>query len=108
MPKSKLTEQFEDTKFSYALVSGETVVEVSGAVKLHNVLINQATSGERFTIFDSAVSGRYLSAGVSVIGMPYCGSEMESPKQLDYDIGLNSGLVIVASGASWVLTATYK
>lgn len=108
MGKPQIAEQLEKMTYEYAIVSGEVVVEVSGAVKLHNVLIKQATSGERFTIFDSAISGRYLSAGVSVIGMPYCGSAMETPKELDFDVGLNSGLVIVASGANWVVTCTYK
>jgi len=44
---------------------------------------------------------------VSVVGMPYCGSAVDSPRQLNFDVGLNSGLVIVASG-NWIITATYK
>jgi len=106
--KSQVSEQFENVRYNYRLLSGQAVLEISGAVKLKSVLISRATSGEKFTIFDSAISGRFLSAGVSVIGMPYCGSEMESPKQLDFDVGLNSGLVIVSSGANWVITTTYK
>jgi len=108
LARGQLSEEMGNIEYNYALVSGEVVVEISGVVKLHSVVISQATSGESFTIYDAAISGRFLSADASVIGLPYCGSEMETPNQLDFDVGLNSGLVIVASGANWVLTATYK
>ena len=106
--RGQLSEQMEDTVYSYALVSGETVVEISGCSKIHSILVNRGTSGEFYTIFDSAVSGRYLSADVSVVGVGYCGDAGNVPKQIDYDVGLNSGLVIVSSGAEWLLNVSYK
>jgi hypothetical protein len=98
----------EDTVYSHGLVSGQQVFEVSGAVKLHSVVINRGTSGQFFSMFDSAISGRFLSAGVSVVAVCYCGSGIDNPKSIDYDVRLNSGLVIVSSGATWLLTTTYK
>lgn len=106
--KGIMSEQIEDTKYSYGLVSGEQVVQLSGVVKLHSVIVNRGVSGGFYTIFDSAISGRFLSAGVLVVGLGYCGDAGNVPMKIDYDVGLNSGLVIVASGATWNITTTYK
>ena len=106
MARGQVSEQFEDVVYDYRVVSGQSILQVSGAVKLHSVVYDRMVSGAVMTIFDSAISGRYLSAGASVIGLPYCGAVME-PVQVNYDIRLNSGLVIVASGTVNV-TALYK
>ena len=103
-----MSEFIEDVVYGYALVSGGVVVEISGAVKLHSVIVNRGTSGKFYTVYDSAVSGRFLSAGASVVGIGYCGNEGEVPKTVNYDARLHSGLVIIASGANWLLNVTYK
>jgi hypothetical protein len=106
--RGQLSEQFEDVVYSYGLVSGQQVFETSGAVKLHSIIVNRGTSGQFYTIYDSAVSGRFLSAGAVVVAVCYCGSGIDNPKAVDYNIRLNSGLVIVASGSTWNISATYK
>lgn len=106
MARGQLSEQIENVEYDYVLVSGEVVVAVSGAVKLHAIVINQGTSGQRVTIFD-AISGVF-GASAKVVGLPYCGDGVSNPVELKYDVELDSGLVIVASGAVWNITATYK
>ena len=106
--KAQLTENIENTQYNYATISGQQILEISGVINLRAVIVNRGTSGEFYTIYDSAISGRFLSAGVSIVGIGYCGSEIDNPREIKYDVGLKSGLVIVASGASWLLTTTYK
>lgn len=108
MVRGQLSEALENTEYRYGLVSGQQVLEVSGAVKLHSVVLGRKTSGQFVTVFDSAISGRFLSGGVSVVGLIYGGDGLNVPTEINYDVGLSSGLVIIASGANWMLTAIYK
>ena len=108
MGKSKQTENIEAVDYQHVIVSGNVVVEVSGVVKLENVVLGIGTSGQLFTILDSCISGLYKSAGVTVVGVGRCGSALENPSTMKFSTEIKSGLVIISSGVTTVLTATYK
>ena len=105
MGRSRMSEDIENVEYLYTLVSGETVVAVSGAIKLHAIILNQGCSGEECTLYD-AVSG--VDIVDNSFARIYCGNGANPPVELKYNIGLNSGLVIICSGAVWNLTALTK
>ncbi len=96
MTRGQVSEQFEDVSYQYKVVSGESLVELSGAVKLHGITYGRMNSAI-VKLYDAAVSGRYLSGGSVCLGVTYGGNVAE-PLQIAYDVKLNSGLAVVMSG----------
>lgn len=95
MARDQMSEKIANMEYDYTCVSGEVVVDID-ATKLAGVVVNEPVSGESFTLFDGETSG-----GVA-IGNVYAADER--PFQLDYHVGVNSGVVVVSSGATWNIT----
>lgn len=108
MVRGQFAEQMESVKYDYSVVSGEELLEVSGECKLKSVVIGRKTSGQIVKIYDAAISGRWLSAGAKVVSLIYGGDALNTPVEVNYDIELKSGLVVVTSGATWNLTIMRK
>lgn len=94
--RGQLSEQFEYVLYNYKVISGQTLIETSGAVKLHGVVFGRMNSAI-VTMYDASISGRYLSGDSVCLGVAY-GGNVTAPIAVPYDIRLNSGFVAVISG----------
>ncbi len=97
-----MSEQIEDLSYDFSTLSGQGTLTLSGQVKLHSIVVNRATSGQVFDLYNSS------SGQVNIIGKVAAGSELEAPRTLLYDVRLTNGLVLVTTGALWNLIVTYK
>ena len=105
MARSQISEMLGDVIYESVFVSGEGVVQVSGAEKLHDIVVTKAVSGLWFGVWDAS-SGAVLSAEGTLKGKVYCGQDA-NPFVVPFDCRLNSGLAIVVSGNIWLI-ASYK